>query len=83
MQYIYFGILERSLGKLRGFSLCTCSLQGKTCFHYRFFPVKNTYTGKTLLSLQGGFAVHISILLPNKLNFAAETIQGRKLFAEI
>ena len=36
-----------------GFSLCTLSLQGKTCFHYRFFPVKNTYTGKTLFSLQG------------------------------
>jgi hypothetical protein len=36
-----------------GFSLCTLSLQGKTCFHYRFFPVKKAYTGKTLFSLQG------------------------------
>ena len=41
-----------------GFSLCTFSLQGKTCFHYRFFPVKKAYTGKTLFSLQGGFAVY-------------------------
>jgi hypothetical protein len=36
-----------------GFSLCTCSLQGKTCNENRFFPVKNMYTGKTLFSLQG------------------------------
>ena len=36
-----------------GFSLCTLSLQGKTCFHDRFFPVKKAYTGKTLFSLQG------------------------------
>ena len=36
-----------------GFSLCTLSLQGKTCFHYRFFLVKKAYTGKTLFSLQG------------------------------
>jgi hypothetical protein len=40
-----------------GFSLCSFSLQGKTRFHYRFFPFKKNYTGKTLFSLQGGFAV--------------------------
>ena len=36
-----------------------CQLfEGKTCFHYRFFPVKKNYTGKTLFSIQGGFAVY-------------------------
>jgi hypothetical protein len=30
------------------FSLCTFSLQGKTCFHYRFFPVKKNYAMQTL-----------------------------------
>ena len=50
-----------------GFSLCTCSLQGKTCNENSFFPVKNTYTGKTLFSLQGwvcsvcsGYVVFVS-----------------------
>ena len=40
-----------------GFSLRPFSLQGKTCFHDRFFPVKKEFAGKTLFSLQGGFAV--------------------------
>ena len=43
-----------------GFSLCSISTQGKTCFHYRVprwwkqvFPCEKNYTGKTLFSLQG------------------------------
>jgi hypothetical protein len=49
-----------------GFFLCSFSLQGKICFHYRFFPVKKNYTGKPLFSLQGGFAVWPP-LLPDKV----------------
>ena len=40
-----------------GFSLCSFSLQGKPCNENRFLPVKKNYTGKTLFSLQGRFAV--------------------------
>ena len=40
-----------------GFSLCCFSLQGKTFNENSFFPVKKNYTGKTLFSLQGKFAV--------------------------
>jgi hypothetical protein len=36
------------------------ALQNHPCNENRFFPVKKNYTGKTLFSLQGGFAVYYS-----------------------
>ena len=51
--FIDFGTLQTLPVMKSGFSLCMCSLQGKTCNENRFFPVKNMYTGKTLFSLQG------------------------------
>ena len=49
-----------------GFSLCMLSLQGKTCFHYKFFPVKKAYTGKTLFSLQGWVCSVVSKVVANQ-----------------
>ena len=58
--FIHCNPLQGQYRARTGFSLCSISTQGKSCFHCRVpswwkqvFPCWKYYTGKTLFSLQG------------------------------